>query len=237
MKCQRCKQREANVQIVQQESGKKPQTFMLCDVCARELGIQIPTFPTPIKVNNPFAVMGNAFQTTFGLGADEHQKRRVTRCIRCNLSFDEFRKTGFLGCPDCYEAFGTQLDPVLSRTQMGKKHIGRQLGVKTTRNARKNLKNEAEPKRVQLSGTVTDSDLSDPNDNEEANRSTETVEDMTSKAQDKAESKELKAMEKSHRSMLINQKTQELHDAVDREDYLTAAKLRDEIAELKKMGE
>ncbi|MBO4473420.1 MAG: UvrB/UvrC motif-containing protein [Clostridiales bacterium] len=42
MKCQRCKEREANVKIMKQTSGKAPQMLMLCDECARELGIALP---------------------------------------------------------------------------------------------------------------------------------------------------------------------------------------------------
>ena len=45
MKCQRCKEREANVQIIQQTNGKKPQVIMLCDVCAKELGIFVQPSP------------------------------------------------------------------------------------------------------------------------------------------------------------------------------------------------
>ncbi|MBO4688772.1 MAG: UvrB/UvrC motif-containing protein [Clostridiales bacterium] len=42
MKCQRCKEREANVKIMKQTTGKAPQMLMLCDECARELGIALP---------------------------------------------------------------------------------------------------------------------------------------------------------------------------------------------------
>ena len=42
MKCQRCKEREANVKIMKQTSGKAPQMLMLCDECARALGISMP---------------------------------------------------------------------------------------------------------------------------------------------------------------------------------------------------
>jgi protein-arginine kinase activator protein McsA len=51
-----------------------------------------------------------------------------------------------------------------------------------------------------------------------------------------ADSEELEALEKQHRSVLIQEKRAELTEAVENEDYLLAAKLRDEIAELKKMG-
>ncbi len=259
MKCQRCKEREANVQIVQQEIGKKPQTFMLCDVCAREMGISIPTFSVPVKLNNPFAAMGNAFQTTFGIGADDLQRRRVARCSRCNLSFDEFRKTGFLGCPECYDAFGTQLDPVFCRTQMGKKHIGRRLAEKT-RTGTKKKPGVEEPCSLeeQIKGVGMSLEL--PDDKEtitevmdleikpahevdsqailtaSVSQSNHDDDVIQADSTEPVESAELMDMEKTHRKMLITQKSTELEAAVSREDYLTAAVLRDEIAKLKAKG-
>ncbi|NLW89690.1 MAG: hypothetical protein GXY43_08265 [Clostridiaceae bacterium] len=217
MKCQRCKEREANVHIVQQEAGKKPQTFMLCDVCAREMGISIPTIAVPVKINNPFAVMGNAFQTTLGIGSDDYQKKHALRCARCNLTFDEFRKTGFLGCPYCYESFGTQLDPVFCRTQMGKKHIGRKKGEKSGHIVRKQ------------------------SDNPDHQAGEETFDKVMIPTKSVGEEEvtahpiqpELMEMDRKHKAMLISKKTAELNEAVEREDYLSAARLRDEISVLK----
>lgn len=267
MKCQRCKERDANVQIVQQEMGKKPQTFMLCDVCARELGISIPTFSVPVKLNNPFAVMGNAFQTTFGIGADDIQKRRVTRCDRCNLSFDEFRKTGFLGCPNCYEAFGIQIDPVFCRTQMGKKHLGRHLGEKMKSLSKKKPEGdenpsaeerlehtEISPDGVNPKNTPTeakptheaafDNDFRKDFDKEYQDRIMNSIEQSMlstdygkQNQMNETESEDLINMERKQQTALIAQKKEELDAAIAREDYLAAAKLRDEIAELKAKGE
>lgn len=244
MKCQRCKERDANVQIMQQEAGKKPQTFMLCDVCAREMGISIPTFPVSVKINNPFAVMGNAFQTTFGIGADDLARRRLYRCDQCGLTFDEFRKTGFLGCPNCYEVFGSQLDPVFCRTQMGKKHLGRNLGSKIKSGPKKKPDDSEkcsleERFGLDLSakGTI---DSEQENKDESSSQATyaPTTQESVAAAMfsNPADSEELEALEKQHRSVLIQEKRAELTEAVENEDYLLAAKLRDEIAELKKMG-
>ncbi len=227
MKCQRCKEREANVQIVQQELGKKPQTFILCDVCAREMGLSIPTFNVPVKLNNPFAVMGNAFQTTLGIGADDLQKRRVTRCSRCNLTFDEFRKTGFLGCPDCYEAFGSQLDPVFCRTQMGKTHLGRHLAEKMKHRSHKKLDEEDDGSAQ----TRFEEKVVVPDEAQREALSTEATEALD------RESRDITEMDRKQRTKLIAQKNDELDAAIAREDYLSAARLRDEITGLKAKGE
>lgn len=215
MKCQKCKEREANVQIMQQELGKKPQTIMLCDICAREIGVSIPTITPGIKINNPFAVMGNAFQTTFGLGTEDTTRRRVLRCPMCKLSFDQFRKEGFLGCPSCYEAFGVQLDPVFCRTQMGKKHVGRMLGEKRKSN---DLQAVSEEDKCTLDERLG-MNVSLPQERDEQS---ETSLDKT---------------ERMQRDRMISEKQRRLEIAVEKEEYMEAARLRDEIAELKQMEE
>jgi protein arginine kinase activator len=51
---------------------------------------------------------------------------KPTACGTCGSTFARFRKTGLLGCPDCYEAFSKQLDGVIARSQNGaSSHTGR----------------------------------------------------------------------------------------------------------------
>jgi len=220
MKCQRCKEREANVQIMQQISGKKPQTFMLCDVCARELGISMPTFPMTGKVSsNPFSILGNIFQTNLGLGADEINEKPVNQCSQCNTTFDEFKRTGYLGCPHCYETFASQMDPVFSRTQMGNKHSGRKPASRSV----KGLPDEKVPEDT-AGIHVTDPESSGGSENEVA-APNKTPADKPSKkrklsarealpAKSEEESEELIALEKQHMDRLIAKRKSELAAAV-----------------------
>lgn len=241
MKCQRCKEREASVQIVQQISGKKPQTFMLCDVCARELGISIPTFPmTGSFSSNPFAIMGNVFQSNFGLGADDMSVKPADRCSQCKMTFEEFKKTGFLGCPHCYETFSAQMDPVFVRTQMGSKHVGRKLGHKSGKNGG----NEASPDKNHPAAETAPDASSRSGTGAGSGKGTEgsgAVKPGRKKkaaARDPAAdsagngSEELIALERQHLERLIEEKKAAMAKAVTAEDYLLAAKLRDEITEL-----
>lgn len=251
MKCQRCKEREANVQIMQQIAGKKPQTIMLCDVCARELGISLPSFPISGKAaSNPFSMMGNIFQSNFGLGADAPKDMPVSRCPECKITFEEFKKTGLLGCPQCYETFAMQMDPVFARTQMGKKHVGRKLGCKSAGNGSdENSTDESCEIDTTVTGSLSSSgksqDISEvksasPPDDKSAGAKPGKKKKIgvrrSSKTADE-ESEELSALERQHMNRLIDEKKAELAAAVSREDYLAAAKLRDEIAELTKKKE
>ncbi|MBR2222851.1 MAG: UvrB/UvrC motif-containing protein, partial [Christensenellaceae bacterium] len=42
----------------------------------------------------------------------------------CGYSFEDFKKSGFLGCPDCYQAFRQEILPMLRRVHGHTKHIG-----------------------------------------------------------------------------------------------------------------
>lgn len=247
MKCQRCKEREANVQIMQQISGKKPQTFYLCDVCARELGISMPSFPMTGKMaSNPFALLGNMFQSNLGLGAEEISEKPSVRCGQCDMTFEEFKKTGFLGCPSCYEAFSCQMDPVFFRTQMGNKHAGRKPGSKSN----KSSTDQAAPEDIieidfsdngNLQGNEVKTSKTDSSDAETSAGKPVKKRKISARQSPPApidgESEELIALEKQHINRLVEEKKTELAAAVSVEDYLKAAKIRDEISALLKTKE
>jgi len=46
----------------------------------------------------------------------------MRRCESCGLSFSEFKQTGLLGCPACYDAFIDQLGPMIARAHEGATH-------------------------------------------------------------------------------------------------------------------
>jgi protein arginine kinase activator len=58
--------------------------------------------------------------------ADPSRPRALASCTGCGVSFAEFRKTGTLGCPACYDSFQPMLGQVIERAQAGgTAHIGR----------------------------------------------------------------------------------------------------------------
>ncbi|MFZ5805713.1 MAG: UvrB/UvrC motif-containing protein [Verrucomicrobiota bacterium] len=48
-----------------------------------------------------------------------------TQCPVCGFSNEDIRKTGRLGCPDCYETFASILKDVLNDCQKGLQHLGK----------------------------------------------------------------------------------------------------------------
>lgn len=46
-------------------------------------------------------------------------------CPSCGFTSEDLRKTGRLGCPDCYQVFSSMLDEVISDCQKGTQHFGK----------------------------------------------------------------------------------------------------------------
>lgn len=49
-------------------------------------------------------------------------------CDSCELDYSEFRSTGRLGCPRCYDAFAEHLDPLLEKIHGQRHHVGKTPG-------------------------------------------------------------------------------------------------------------
>ncbi len=116
-KCDKCDQ-PAEVHEIDVEAGRE---IHLCREHAIEAGFQVPQSAPVTDLLTQFATMPTQ--------ADPPAPRRVERptaCVECGSTFARFRKTGLLGCPDCYGAFARQLDTVVARSQNGANaHVGR----------------------------------------------------------------------------------------------------------------
>jgi len=47
------------------------------------------------------------------------------RCGACGLSFEDFKRSGKLGCAECYQTFRREMDPILKNIQGGNRHEGK----------------------------------------------------------------------------------------------------------------
>jgi protein arginine kinase activator len=91
----------------------------LCREHAIEAGFQVPQSAPVTDLLTQFATMQAPTQLP-------RKVEKPTACGTCGSTFARFRKTGLLGCPDCYEAFSKQLDSVIARSQNGaSNHTGR----------------------------------------------------------------------------------------------------------------
>lgn len=105
MLCERCKQREANVHMVTTVNGVTRESH-LCSQCAA----QAHAMPQP-------------FSAKQFLGQWMPTQGTHLRCPVCGTTLESLQRTGFVGCPSCYETFAGQLGPMLMAMHGTDRHI------------------------------------------------------------------------------------------------------------------
>jgi protein arginine kinase activator len=125
MLCDNCKKNNASVHITKFVNGLKQETN-LCDNCAHELnGLNLA------EVSN--MGFGNTFTVQDLLGgiidyvnqSSKNNINHVATCKKCGMTYIEFRKTGLMGCSECYDSFKTSLIPLIKRVQGNIEHVGK----------------------------------------------------------------------------------------------------------------
>lgn len=115
MVCENCGSTEAVVHLTQIVNNQMS-THHLCERCAAEKGLENTPEPGNLPLVDVIAQMTME-------PADPQMTG--TECSFCGLTFDDFRQTGRLGCPHCYETFAGHLPRLLRRIHGGVKHIGK----------------------------------------------------------------------------------------------------------------
>ena len=115
MQCCVCKEKQATVHLTQ-IVGEKMQKLDLCEDCAKAKGLNDPT---------SFAVA----DLMLGLGASQELEAAAAgaelKCPRCGFSQADFKKSGRLGCPECYRTFAEGLSSLLKTMHKGTRHVGK----------------------------------------------------------------------------------------------------------------
>ena len=117
MMCESCQRRTATVQYAEVVGGQMT-TYNLCDECARKRGVAMSLAPFAGPLVN--ILMGLLEETG---GRDEAEQQGPV-CPGCGLSYSEFRRSGRLGCPKCYESFADELKPLIRRIHGSTRHAG-----------------------------------------------------------------------------------------------------------------
>lgn len=124
--CEECGQRPATVHVTRRVNGHQTEMH-LCAQCAMEKGEIGPLMQSPAWMLEQFlSALGG-----FGLGspstapaAAPARPGAAGRCPACGLPFQEFARTGMLGCANCYEAFRRELGPAIRRIHGAARHVG-----------------------------------------------------------------------------------------------------------------
>lgn len=125
MLCDNCKKNEATVHIKKLINGAK-QEYSLCDGCANELNEMSFVDISSIGLSNTFTVqdlLGGIID--YVNQSSQNATVNITTCKNCGMSYTEFKKTGLMGCSECYESFKASLIPIIKRVQGNIEHVGK----------------------------------------------------------------------------------------------------------------
>ena len=116
MKCELCKDQEATIHLTQVVDSAVKKVH-LCEACAEKHGFD---------VHGPMSIT----DILLGLGEQQEVATSATKegdqaCPTCHLRRADFKKSGRLGCPDCYAAFQDELQPLLKAMQRAERHKGK----------------------------------------------------------------------------------------------------------------
>ena len=132
MDCENCGERKAKITLTEIENNDM-RTINLCSTCATLKGVSIGGESPPIA-DLLAHLGGSAGSTLFDTAGED--------CEYCGTGAADFRKSGRLGCPQCYAQFSRQLRALLRRVHGSSQHMGK-VYVSTAP--------EADPTQVHLS--------------------------------------------------------------------------------------
>lgn len=121
MLCQECHNAPASVHV-KKKQGDDEIAIHLCRACAKQMGWHSPLEDVKFPLAQFIASMMH--DMTLGTPTEENTDASA-KCSECGLSFQEFSRTGRLGCGHCYEAFRVSMQELLRRIHGGTKHQGR----------------------------------------------------------------------------------------------------------------
>lgn len=115
MKCERCGKRDATTRVYQNDNGKETMLF-LCDECAGN------------TINPSMDLFQKLLGGSYGMFSNLTgliDTPKSLRCPKCGTSSEQFLRTGFVGCPHCYEAFEPLILQAVKQFQQSDTHIGK----------------------------------------------------------------------------------------------------------------
>lgn len=140
MKCTKCGLREATTEIHVRHNNHVDKMY-LCGECAKDYrpDLDLESFDMLNKLINgsPMGLLSN-LNNLF-----DAPSTRAMICPDCKTTSEEFLKTGFVGCPRCYEVFEPLIIQTVKKLQQSDRHVGKTpLGIPDTEEEESRLKAE-----------------------------------------------------------------------------------------------
>ena len=115
MLCSICQKNEAKVHYTKIVGDQMPKVD-LCEACAKEKGVSDPGAFAFEDLLLGSGVVQEIEQLTAGA---------TIKCPHCGYSQADFKKSGRLGCAECYATFATGLEGMLKAMHKGTQHVGK----------------------------------------------------------------------------------------------------------------
>ena len=115
MLCQHCKKHEATTVVKTMINGQYTE-YRLCSDCARELGYDtmFPDFAADFG-----GLLSSFFSTALPAVSG------ATHCKSCGSTLNDIKRTGKVGCADCYDTFFSELLPTIRSVHGNTEHKGK----------------------------------------------------------------------------------------------------------------
>ncbi len=112
MLCEECQKNEATV-VITVTAGSEVNTRHLCADCMKKMELRFAQGDVQGFLTSLLSILSN------------EPKAPALTCSGCGLTYQEFQRTGKLGCAQCYKDFAEQLRPLLQRIHGRAQHAGR----------------------------------------------------------------------------------------------------------------
>ncbi len=203
MRCERCGK------IVDKSYTNYNGRFF-CPECAKELGL--PDAAT--LASSAFRFLDDGLTSFFPLMREQLEfspTRSQIKCPKCGTTLKEFEATGNLGCIECYNTFNESVMRLLMRLQADNHYRGRSPGI-----ASEPMEDSKETKEIDAAEIGSNSESKEP--------------EVSPAKEIAADENKLLKYSNADIGMLTNEDLNEaIKLAVAHEDYLLAAKFRDEL--------
>ncbi len=115
MVCDICGKTDATVHLTEIIDNKITKLH-ICEECARKKGSEMEEH---FGLSDLLAGLAD-FETK-----TVPKKEGKNKCPQCGMVYDDFKKTGRLGCSECYATFDEYLLPLIKRIQGSVEHFGK----------------------------------------------------------------------------------------------------------------
>lgn len=123
MICDECGARSATIKLMT-IVGEERRERHLCTECMAKVKNQF----TAVDLSSLAGLLGGLLQAVKPSDNGEGAQEQGLSCPSCGLRYDEFKKSSFLGCPECYQAFREPLEVMIKRIHGHAQHTGRMPG-------------------------------------------------------------------------------------------------------------